>query len=195
MMNIIKPILVVYTAFLLANVIPSLQIKQTMVVFALTSGIILVSYKDPTLSVMLLIALVINIDFLGTTPMLEDIEKVVRIKSQPPMIQTVTPSPMTGIDTRSVTDSPVRARETPSVTGSPVRASETPSVTDSPVRAIIETPSSNACDKSLIISKQMLANAQTNIYEKKNMNKYPNELNNPSVNIQGLYDDVSGFKF
>ena len=88
-MNIIKPILVVYTAFLLANVIPSLQIKQTMVVFALTSGVILVSYKDPTLSVMLLIALVINIDFLDTTPRLEDIDKALHIRGQPPMIQKV----------------------------------------------------------------------------------------------------------
>ena len=228
MMNIIKPILVVYTAFLLANVIPSLQIKQTMVVFALTSGVILVSYKDPTLSVMLLIALVINIDFLDTTPRLEDIDKALRIRGQPPMIQKVdtdtlsaVPSAM-GIETRLINQSAVPSAmgsETPSAMGNPVRArsdtrqaspvessgslpAETPSAMGSPERARSETPSAmgspsknHACDKSLIISKQMLANAQTNVYEKKNMKKYPNDLNDLSVNIQGFYDDVSGFAF
>jgi hypothetical protein len=61
----------------------------------------------------------------------------------------------------------------------------------------IEKPSVNKqvddCVPEFIISKKMLLNAQNNIFDTKNLDLFPNEINEKTVNIQGFYDDISGF--
>ena len=52
---------------------------------------------------------------------------------------------------------------------------------------------SNSCIKEFIISKSMLEKAQNNIVKTINMQQYPNILKDNRVNIQGVYEDISGF--
>jgi hypothetical protein len=49
------------------------------------------------------------------------------------------------------------------------------------------------CVPEFIISKKMLLNAQNNIVDENNIKKFPNEIEETGVNIQGFYDDISGF--
>lgn len=50
-----------------------------------------------------------------------------------------------------------------------------------------------SCIPEFIISKDMLFNAQNNIYDQKNMYSFPNETKQKHINIQGIYDDISGY--
>ena len=49
------------------------------------------------------------------------------------------------------------------------------------------------CIPEFIISKDMLLNAQNNIVDKNNLKKFPNEIKEKDVNIQGIYEDITGF--
>lgn len=49
------------------------------------------------------------------------------------------------------------------------------------------------CDKDLIISESMLHNIQNNIFDEKNISKYPNETKDVNVNIQGIFDRITGY--
>lgn len=60
-------------------------------------------------------------------------------------------------------------------------------------RSTIITEEMDHCGKEFIISKSMLANAQTNIVNTKYMQQYPNVLNDSNVNIQGFHEDIIGF--
>lgn len=59
------------------------------------------------------------------------------------------------------------------------------------------TNKNDECVPEFIISKEMLLNAQNNIFDKKNLDMFPNETNERDVNIQGYFFGdgiVSGFK-
>lgn len=60
-----------------------------------------------------------------------------------------------------------------------------------PIKTSIEN---DDCVPEFIISKQMLLNAQNNIFDKKNLDLFPNESNEKDVNIQGFFNDISGFE-
>ena len=49
------------------------------------------------------------------------------------------------------------------------------------------------CDKDLIISESMLHNIQNNVFNEKNMSKYPNETNDENINIQGVFRTINGY--
>ena len=49
------------------------------------------------------------------------------------------------------------------------------------------------CDKDLIISESMLHNIQNNVFDEKNMSKYPNETKDKNINIQGVFKTINGY--
>jgi hypothetical protein len=49
------------------------------------------------------------------------------------------------------------------------------------------------CVPEFVISKEMLLNAQNNIFDKRNLNSFPNETNENDVNIQGVFNDINGY--
>ena len=49
------------------------------------------------------------------------------------------------------------------------------------------------CIPEFILSKEMLNRAQDNIVDDKNNNMYLNETNQNGVNIQGIYEDLTGY--
>jgi len=49
------------------------------------------------------------------------------------------------------------------------------------------------CIPEFIISKDMLNRAQDNIVDNKNNNLFLNETKQNGVNIQGIYDDLTGY--
>ena len=59
-----------------------------------------------------------------------------------------------------------------------------------PAEAVAETED---CIPEFIVSRDMLRAAQTNIVSATNTDLYPNETNDPNINIQGLFSDISGY--
>lgn len=57
----------------------------------------------------------------------------------------------------------------------------------------VSTLSKEECVPEFIISKEMLNKAQDNIVDTKNNNTYINQINQDGVNIQGVYDDLTGY--
>jgi hypothetical protein len=49
------------------------------------------------------------------------------------------------------------------------------------------------CIKEFLITKDMLSKTQNNVFNNENFHHYPNEINDKNANIQGIYDDVSGY--
>jgi hypothetical protein len=53
----------------------------------------------------------------------------------------------------------------------------------------------NDCLPEFIISKEMLSKVQNNISNLDNLDLYPNETQLEDVNIQGVYDEITGYVF
>ena len=49
------------------------------------------------------------------------------------------------------------------------------------------------CVPEFVISKNMLHNAQNNIFDEQNMNMFPNETRDKNINIQGFFEEVTGY--
>lgn len=64
-----------------------------------------------------------------------------------------------------------------------------PQVARPPPRA----PPSNPTDESFLITEDMLARTQTNHVG--HTTTFPNETNSPGVNIQGIFDDLTGVQY
>lgn len=72
-----------------------------------------------------------------------------------------------------------------------------------PIKTVVEEETINVkedttkyeeeCIPEFIISKEMLNKAQDNIVDDKNNNMYLNEINQNGVNIQGIYEDLTGY--
>ena len=56
-----------------------------------------------------------------------------------------------------------------------------------------ELAKDDECVPEFVISKEMLLNAQNNIFDKRNLNSFPNETNENDVNIQGVFNDINGY--
>lgn len=55
------------------------------------------------------------------------------------------------------------------------------------------TDDKEECVPEFIVSSDMLRAAQTNVVSAKNADLFPNETQDPNINIQGLFVDVSGY--
>lgn len=75
---------------------------------------------------------------------------------------------------------------------------ETPTVS-APVEptapASVPVPASpeKECVPEFVISQQMLHNAQNNIFNEENMRMFPNETADKNINIQGVFDEITGY--
>lgn len=49
------------------------------------------------------------------------------------------------------------------------------------------------CVPEFVISKNMLHNAQNNIFDEQNMSMFPNETRDKNINIQGFFEEVTGY--
>lgn len=196
-MVIIKPLLIIYIVLVMSKIVPSMQIHNTMLIFILTSAIVLVSYTDPTLAVILLTCLVLNIDFDVSNNSDQPLESY-------RLGQT---SYETSNETKPLRlpEESVVVEEKPIINNTINHIAEQPLLRNEPAPPQKKMnhvacnhhkhPKVDACDKRFIISQKMLSDAQTNIYDKKNVNMIPNETRDPNVNIQGTFDDVSGFNW
>lgn len=197
-MVIIKPWLIIYIVLVMSKIVPSMHIHNTMLIFILTSAIVLVSYTDPTLAVILLTCLVLNIDFDVANTSSDQLLESYRL----------------GLDEFRTSSKPNRLRlpeesvvveEKPIINNAINHIAEQPLLRNEPAPPQKKMnhvacnhhkhPKVEACDKRFIISQKMLSDAQTNIYDKKHVNMIPNETRDPNVNIQGTFDDVSGFNW
>lgn len=172
-MDYIKIVLLLYLILRSSNILPNQNfslhnhLRNTFLVLLL----ILLSAHDPIVGMLVIVAILINLpneftEKLFTNINKGDIEELVR--TLPVMI-----------------DEP--PAESVFVTKKPIT---TPPVEQPPA---VVPPKDDDCVPEFIISKEMLFKAQNNIVNNDNLKKYPNELNDKNVNIQGFFHDVNGF--
>jgi hypothetical protein len=171
-MDYIKILLLLYLVLRIINFLPSYNLTLTNYIqnVILSLLLVLLAAHDPIVCMLLLVAILINTkndytEQLFTNIKKEDIDK---------LTQTLT-------NNKTVPNKTVPNKTVPNKT-----------VPNKTVSKIIENQLEE-CVPEFIISKKMLLNAQNNIVDENNIKKFPNEIEETGVNIQGFYDDISGF--
>jgi len=196
--------LILQTALLLwvvlrsMNVIPNLELYITETKFQVLIGLILlaIAFFNPLIGILSTILLLINLkssaletlficideeDITGilstideetykNTNSITEEETVLKIKTKP---VANTPPPK---KTKPVANTPPPPKKTKPVANTPPPPKKT-----------------NECDQSVLITPDMLQRAQTNVYDTKNNSLFFNETGEKGVNIQGIYESISGY--
>jgi hypothetical protein len=176
-MDYIKILLLLYLVLRIINFLPSYNLTLTNYIqnVILSLLLVLLAAHDPIVCMLLLVAILINTkndytEQLFTNIKKEDIDK---------LTQTLTNNKT--VPNKTVPNKTVPNKTVPNKT-----------VPNKTVSKIIENQLEE-CVPEFIISKKMLLNAQNNIVDENNIKKFPNEIEETGVNIQGFYDDISGF--
>ena len=196
--------LILQTALLLwvvlrsMNVIPNLELYITETKFQVLIGLILlaIAFFNPLIGILSTILLLINLkssaletlficideeDITGilstideetykNTNSITEEETVLKIKTKP-VVNTPPPK-----KTKPVANTPPPPKKTKPVANTPPPPKKT-----------------NECDQSVLITPDMLQRAQTNVYDTKNNSLFFNETGEKGVNIQGIYESISGY--
>lgn len=168
-MDYIKIVLLLYLILRSSNILPNQNfslhnhLRNTFLVLLL----ILLSAHDPVVGMLVIVAILINLPNEFTEKLFTNINKgdiEELVRTLPVMI-----------------DEPLA--ESVFITKNP----------PPPVEQPVVPKKDDDCVPEFIISKEMLSKAQNNIVNNDNLKKYPNELNDKNVNIQGFFHDVNGF--
>ena len=171
--------LILQTALLLwvvlrsMNVIPNLELYITETKFQVLIGLILlaIAFFNPLIGILSTILLLINLksSALETLFICIDEEDITGILS--------TIDEETYKNTNSITEEETVLKiKTKPVANTPPPPKKT-----------------NECDQSVLITPDMLQRAQTNVYDTKNNSLFFNETGEKGVNIQGIYESISGY--
>jgi hypothetical protein len=166
-MDYIKILLLLYLVLRIINFLPSYNLTLTNYIqnVILSLLLVLLAAHDPIVCMLLLVAILINTKNDYTEQLFTNIKK----EDIDKLTQTLT-------NNKTVPNKTVPNKTVPNKT----------------VSKIIENQLEE-CVPEFIISKKMLLNAQNNIVDENNIKKFPNEIEETGVNIQGFYDDISGF--
>jgi hypothetical protein len=168
-MDYIKIVLLVYLVLRLVNFIPNQNftldnfLQNTLLVLLL----ILLAAHDPSVCLLIIVAILINTPNQYREKLFTNIDKN-EIKNITNTLQPSQPSQPSSPSPKDDTNTQVKTSSTKST-------------------------NKNDCIPEFIISKKMLSNAQNNIFDEKNMNVFPNEINESDVNIQGVFNDIKGY--
>ena len=183
--------LILQTALLLwvvlrsMNVIPNLELYITETKFQVLIGLILlaIAFFNPLIGILSTILLLINLksSALETLFICIDEEDITGILS--------TIDEETYKNTNSITEEETVLK----IKTKPVANTPPPKKT----KPVANTPpppkKTNECDQSVLITPDMLQRAQTNVYDTKNNSLFFNETGEKGVNIQGIYESISGY--
>jgi len=209
--------LILQTALLLwvvlrsMNVIPNLELYITETKFQVLIGLILlaIAFFNPLIGILSTILLLINLkssaletlficideeDITGilstideetykNTNSITEEETVLKIKTKP---VANTPPPK---KTKPVANTPPPPKKTKPAANTPPPPKKTKPVANTPP----PPKKTNECDQSVLITPDMLQRAQTNVYDTKNNSLFFNETGEKGVNIQGIYESISGY--
>jgi len=183
--------LILQTALLLwvvlrsMNVIPNLELYITETKFQVLIGLILlaIAFFNPLIGILSTILLLINLksSALETLFICIDEEDITGILS--------TIDEETYKNTNSITEEETVLK----IKTKPVANTPPPKKT----KPVANTPpppkKTNECDQSVLITPDMLQRAQTNVYDTKNNSLFFNETGEKGVNIQRIYESISGY--
>lgn len=171
-MDYIKIVLLLYLILRSSNILPNQNfslhnyLRNTFLILLL----ILLSAHDPIVGMLVIVAILINLPNEFTEKLFTNINK--------------------GDIEELVRTLPVMIDEPPAES---VFITKNPPPPPTPVEPPVVPKKDDDCVPEFIISKEMLSKAQNNIVNNDNLKKYPNELNDKNVNIQGFFHDVTGF--
>ena len=183
--------LILQTALLLwvvlrsMNVIPNLELYITETKFQVLIGLILlaIAFFNPLIGILSTILLLINLksSALETLFICIDEEDITGILS--------TIDEETYKNTNSITEEEtvLKIKTKPVVNTPPPKKTKPVANTPPPPKK------TNECDQSVLITPDMLQRAQTNVYDTKNNSLFFNETGEKGVNIQGIYESISGY--
>ena len=179
-MNSIKILLLVYLVLRIINFIPSknLILKNNLYNFFIFVLILLLAVLDPILGFLTIIAIILNTNNESFETMLinisnNEIHDLTKTLLQKKIKNIV-------IEEENVEEENVEEED--------IKKSNSIIVNHN-------IDEKNDCLPEFIISKEMLSKVQNNISNLDNLDLYPNETQLEDVNIQGVYDEITGYVF
>ena len=179
-MNSIKILLLVYLVLRIINFIPSknLILKNNLYNFFIFVLILLLAVLDPILGFLTIIAIILNTNNESFETMLinisnNEIHDLTKTLLQKKIKNIV-------IEEENI--------EEENVVEEDIKKSNSIIVNHN-------IDEKNDCLPEFIISKEMLSKVQNNISNLDNLDLYPNETQLEDVNIQGVYDEITGYVF
>ena len=174
-MNSIKILLLVYLVLRIINFIPSknLILKNNLYNFFIFVLILLLAVLDPILSLLTIIAIILNTNNESFETMLinisnNEINDLTKTLLQKKIKNIV-------IEEENIIEEDIKKSNSIIVNHN--------------------IDEKNDCLPEFIISKEMLSKVQNNISNLDNLDLYPNETQLEDVNIQGVYDEITGYVF
>ena len=179
-MNSIKILLLVYLVLRIINFIPSknLILKNNLYNFFIFVLILLLAVLDPILGFLTIIAIILNTNNESFETMLinisnNEIHDLTKTLLQKKIKNIV-------IEEENIKEENVEEED--------IKKSNSIIVNHN-------IDEKNDCLPEFIISKEMLSKVQNNISNLDNLDLYPNETQLEDVNIQGVYDEITGYVF
>jgi ABC-type multidrug transport system fused ATPase/permease subunit len=181
------------------NVIPNLELYITETKFQVLIGLILlaIAFFNPLIGILSTILLLINLksSALETLFICIDEEDIIEILSTideetyKNTNNTTEEETVLKIKTKPVANTPPPPKKTKPVANTPPLPKKTKPVANTPP----PPKKTNECDQTVLITPDMLQRAQTNVYDTKNNSLFFNETGEKGVNIQGIYESISGY--
>lgn len=179
-MNSIKILLLVYLVLRIINFIPSknLILKNNLYNFFIFVLILLLAVLDPILGLLTIIAIILNTNNESFETMLinisnNEIHDLTKTLLQKKIKNIV-------IEEENIEEENIIEED--------IKKSNSIIVNHN-------IDEKNDCLPEFIISKEMLSKVQNNISNLDNLDLYPNETQLEDVNIQGVYDEITGYVF
>lgn len=179
-MNSIKILLLVYLVLRIINFIPSknLILKNNLYNFFIFVLILLLAVLDPILGLLTIIAIILNTNNESFETMLinisnNEINDLTKTLLQKKIKNIV-------IEEENIEEENIIEED--------IKKSNSIIVNHN-------IDEKNDCLPEFIISKEMLSKVQNNISNLDNLDLYPNETQLEDVNIQGVYDEITGYVF
>lgn len=171
-MDYIQIVLVVYLFLRIIDFFPNKKfiLNNPVQNFILTILLILLASMDSTVCLLVVIAILVNlnnesVETLFTEISNREMDEIKKTLLNPTKTSIQTKCPLKNIHT----------------------------ALDTSKNQITIEEEEDKCIPEFIISKEMLINAQNNIFDMETFDKYINETHTEGVNIQGVFDDITGY--
>lgn len=185
---VLQTSLLIWVVLRSLHIIPSLQVHINEPFYQILIGLLIacISWMDPLIGILCTIVLLVNLKSLNFETLFvcideEDIQNIV---------QTIDEKPTTETTVKIVQQVNEEHKHPPAKKAQP----ETPPTAK---KAKPETPpiakKEHECEDVFLITNDMLEKAQTNTYDAKYRTMFFNGTGDKGVNIQGVYEFISGY--
>jgi hypothetical protein len=178
------------------NVIPNLELYVPETFFQVIIGLILlaISYFNPLLGILSTILLLINLK----PSVMETMFICIDEESINDILSTIDEEKPRRVDvSRNIDEENFHPKKTKPEANStpppPPKKTKPEANSTPPPRFAASTKTNEECDEKFLITPVMLHRAQTNVYDENNISLFFNETGYDGVNIQGIYESITGY--